>query len=453
MDFCQQYDHHFIGQGRNSVDHARHYITGLMGTQRSKNIETIENDVVGSDYQGMEQFISSSPWDHRALLDDVARDASEAIGDDSETGFFLDETSFLKKGESSVGVQRQWSGRAGKVENCQVGVFACLGKNDEFALIDFQLYLPESWTEDPERCAKAKIPKDQRLYQPKWRQALDLVKRARANKVKFGWVGADALYGNNHEFINSLEDSGERFMADIHSNHKVWLEYPTLEKPSPRDRKRGRPATKLKLASNNDRSLYQRVDRICRDHFDKHSEEVSFRQGSKGELTGRFYTRVIWTWDEKNGGSPRQRTLLIREDESGDLKYSLTNLPLETSLKRLAYIQNQRYWIEHAFHEAKNELGMGQYQVRVWQGWHHHMALICLATVFMAREKQTTKPAHPLLSCRDIVELLDHYLPRRHREEEELHAQIKKRHAARQRDIDRRKQHKPGLRKDLNLTK
>lgn len=453
MDFCQQYDRHFIGQGRNSVDHARHYITGLMGTQRSKNIETIENDVVGSDYQGMEQFISSSPWDHRALLGDVARDASETIGDDTETGLFLDETSFLKKGESSVGVQRQWSGRAGKIENCQVGVFACLGRKDEFALIDFQLYLPESWVENPERCDKARIPEDQRVYQPKWRQALDLVERARANHVKFGWVGADALYGNNHQFLNCLEDSGERFMADIHSNHKVWLECPALEKPSPRDGKRGRPANKSKLAASNDRSLYQRVDRICRDHFDKNSEEVSFRQGSKGALTGRFYTRAIWTWDEKNGSPPRQRTLLIREDESGDLKYSLTNLPPETSLKRLAYIQNQRYWIEHAFHEAKNELGMAQYQVRVWQGWHHHMALICLATVFMAKEKQTNKQAHPLLSCRDIIELLDHYLPRRHREEEELHAQIKKRHVARQRDIDRRKHHKPGLRKDLNLTK
>ncbi len=127
------------------------------------------------------------------------------------------------------------------------------------------------------------------------------------------------------------------------------------------------------------------------------------------------------------------------------MKYSLTNLPPETSLQRLAHIQNQRYWIEHAFHEAKSELGMAQYQVRVWRGWHHHMALICLSTVFMMREKQRHEPGLPLLSCRDIVELLDHYLPRRSREEEELHARIKKRHAARQRDIDRRKLHKPGI--------
>jgi SRSO17 transposase len=401
----------------------------------------------------MEQFISSSPWDHRALLDDVARDASEAIGDDHDTGFFLDETSFLKKGRSSVGVQRQWSGRAGKVENCQVGVFASLGRGDEFALIDCQLYLPESWAEDAGRCAKAKIPEALRVDQPKWRQALDMVKRARANQVKFGWVGADALYGNNHGFLNALEDSGERFMADIHSNHKVWLERPALDCPSPGEAKRGRPATKFKIKATADRSLHQQVDRICRDRFDKDSVEVSFRQGSKGALTGRFHTAVVWIWDEKDGSEPRERRLLVREDESGDLKYSLTNLPPETGLKRLAHIQNQRYWIEHAFHEAKNELGMAQYQVRVWQGWNHHMALICLATVFMAKEKQRNQAAHPLPSCRDIVELLDYYLPRRSREEEDIHAQIEKRHAARQRDIDRRKLHKPGLKKTSNLTK
>jgi SRSO17 transposase len=179
------YDHYFIGQSRNNVVHARQYITGLMGTQRSKNIATLENDVPGSDYQGMEQFISSSPWDHRALLDDLARDAAEASGNDEETGLFLDETSFLNKGKSSVGVQRQWSGRIGKVENCQVGVFACLGRGDEFALTDFQLYLPESWAEDIDRCHKARITEDQRIYQPTWWQALDRVKQARANKLRF----------------------------------------------------------------------------------------------------------------------------------------------------------------------------------------------------------------------------------------------------------------------------
>lgn len=452
MSFCDKYSRHFIAQGRNSVEHARHYISGLMGTQRKKNIETIENDVSQSNYQGMEQFISSSPWQHRALMDDVAKEASEALGDELETGLMIDETSFLKKGKASVGVQRQWSGRAGKVENCQVGVFASLVKQQEFALIDFELYLPQSWADDPDRCDKAKIPIDQREYKPKWQQALSMVRRARQNGVKFGWIGADALYGNNQEFTDALEDDGEFFMADIHSNHKVWLSEPELiETAAEREAtgeitgKQDRPATGLKLSSEMDKSQYQRVDKIVAERFRESASEVNFRQGAKGKMSGRFMKLKVWTWHKDKQQRARERTLIVREDEGGEMKYSLTNLPENTDLKRHAYVQNQRYWIEHAFHEAKSELGMSQYQVRVWQGWHHHMALVCLSTLFMAKEKQLCKETLPLLSYRDVVELLDYYLPRRSRDESEVHAQIRKRHKARQQDIDRRRNKTTGI--------
>jgi SRSO17 transposase len=139
VEFCQRYSRHFVQQGMNSVGHARHYLSGLLGTQRRKNIETIHNDVAQSDYQGMEQFISSSPWCHRGLMDQLALDADQTLGDASRTGLFLDESGFLKKGKASVGVQRQWSGRAGKVENCQVGVFACLGRDEHMVLRGAQI--------------------------------------------------------------------------------------------------------------------------------------------------------------------------------------------------------------------------------------------------------------------------------------------------------------------------
>lgn len=458
MDFCGKYDHHFVGQGRNSVIHARHYLSGLFGTQRRKNIETIENDVPKSNYQGLEQFISSSPWSARNLLNDVARDADSLFGDDTEAGLLLDESCILKKGDHSVGVQRQWAGRVGKIENCQVGVFASLANGDEFALIDFRLFLPESWAEDQERCEVAKIPKDQRGYRPKWQLALEMVKQARENQVRFGWVGADGLYGNNQQFLDALEDIGEKFMADVHCNLTVWLEEPELEEPVmiKGKRGRGRPSKGAKLRAGFDRSLKKSVTQIVDAEFEKGAKKITFRQGAKGKLTSRFYAQTVWVWDQKNGSPPRQRTLIVREDESGEMKYSLCNFPIETELSRLAYIQNQRYWIEHSFHEAKSQLGMSEYQVRVWPGWHHHMALVCLATVFMAREKRRTRAEFPLLSCRDIVELLDHYLPRRGRDEKEVHEQIKKRHAARQRDLDRRKNQEVGLHRESrsrNLTK
>ena len=453
MEFCDQFSSHFVGQGRNSIGHARHYLSGLLGTQRRKNIEPIANDVSGSDYQGMEQFISSSPWDHRALLDDVAREADKVLGDKDDAGFYIDESSFLKKGHASVGVKRQWSGRAGKVENCQVGVFGCLGKAEQFALIDFRLFLPQEWADDPARCAKAKIPEAQRNHKAKWQQALDIVKQARENGVRFGWVGVDSLYGHNNQFLNALEDDGECFMADVRKNFKVWTSPPLLEIPARSNSKRGRVPKRLRLNKEKNKAKLLRVDKFAEEHFEKNNRKVAYRQGTKGQLCARVWVEKVWVWEGRWPGDARKRLLVVREDEAGDFKYSLTNLPSTQSWKRLAYVQNQRFWIEHAFHEAKSQLGMAQYQVRVWKGWHHHMALVALATVFMLREKTENQESHPLLSYRDITELLDYYLPRRSRDEDEVHQQIKTRHEARQRDLDRRRRHKTGLPRQPNITK
>jgi SRSO17 transposase len=440
VDFYQRYSGHFVQQGMNSVGHARHYLSGLLGTQRRKNIETIHNDVADSDYQGMEQFISSSPWCHRALMDQVATDADALLGDPGETGLFLDESSFLKKGKASVGVQRQWSGRAGKVENCQVGVFACLGRDQHMALTDFRLYLPESWAADSERCARAKIPQEHRIYEPKWRQALDMVRHARQLGLHYGWVGADSLYGSNAAFLNELEDMGEKFMADINKTTKVWTSAPMLEAPVCA---KGRPRKHPRLHSANT-ALYLSVESLVSECFESAHRILSYRQGQKGKLTTRFWACPVWCW-EKGWAKPRERLLVVRRDADEAFKYSLTNLRCGESWERLAWIQGQRYWIEHAFHEAKSQIGMAQYQVRVWKGWHHHISLACLALLFTIKTRLETRHEIPLLSTRDITELLDFYLPRRGLTEAEVIAQIHHRHRQRQQDLDRRRDNRPGL--------
>jgi len=442
VEFCQRYSGHFVQQGMNSVGHARHYLSGLLGTQCRKNIETIHNDVAGSDYQGMEQFISASPWSHRALMDQVAADADSLLGDKREAGLYLDETSFLKKGKASVGVQRQWSGRAGKVENCQVGVFACLGRGEHMALTDFHLYLPESWAADEARCAKAKIPQEHRVYQPKWRQALEMVRHAREIGLHYGWVGVDSLYGSNAAFLNELEDMGEKFMADINKTTKLWTSAPMLEaatcgtgKGRPRKHPRTHPGNTAQYAS---------VESLVAERFESEHRVLSYRQGQKGKLTARFWVCPVWCW-EKGWAEPRERLLVVRRDADGSFKYSLTNLTGEGSWRRLGWVQGQRFWIEHAFHEAKSQVGMAQYQVRVWRGWHHHVSLACLALLFTVKMRLETRGELPLLSTRDITELLDFYLPRRGLTEEEVLARIRQRHRQRQQDIDRRKNHRPGL--------
>ena len=449
MEFCDSYSPHFVQQGMNSVHHARCYLSGLMGTQRRKNIETIENDVADSDYQGMEQFISSSPWSHEALMNQLAREANVMIGDSNDAALIIDESSFLKKGKASVGVQRQWSGRAGKVENCQVAVFACLAKGERMCLTDFRLFLPENWAEDESRCRKAKIPPEHQTHQPKWKQALDMVKAAQQRGMRFGWVGADSLYGATTDFINGVEDLGEKFMAEVHVTNHIWTEEPLLEAPSSSTGK-GRPSKRNKISKDN-RAQYVSVEKWAEVHFEKESREIVYRHGTKGKLKARLWVSEVWTWEPAWCGGPRRRLLVARQDADGDMKYSLTNLPSGSSWERYGYVQGQRFWVEHAFHEAKSQLGMAQYQVRVWRGWHHHMSLSCLAMLFLLKEQIRTEATIPLLSCRDLTELLDYYLPRRSATEEEILRQMQKRHQKRQIDIDRRKRLRNIISK--NLTK
>lgn len=464
MDFCQTYQHHFIGRGMNSTAHARHYLAGLLGTQRRKNMETIHNDVPDSDYQGMEQFISTSPWCHKKLMEQVAQDASAMMSAAADTGLFIDESSFLKKGQGSVGVQRQWSGRAGKIENCQVAVFACLGDGRRMVLSDFRLFLPESWAKDPPRCTKARVPEDQRKHQAKWELALEMVKQARQRQLSFAWVGMDSLYGSNAALLNALEDSGEAFVADINRTTKVWTSPPRLEELAPKTSKKaedegsasspaGRPRKHARLHPDN-AAQYLSVEAITEAKFAASNRVVSYRQGSQGKLTARFMMKEVWCW-EKGWSRIRRRQLIIRQDAEGAFKWTLTNLGLEPerpdSLQRHAWRQGQRFWIEHAFHEAKSQLGMAQYQVRGWRGWHHHMALVCLAQLFSEKTRDVARQEHPLLSVRDITELLDYYLPRKSRSEDEVIGQILKRHKQRQQDLNRRKNHLSGL--PPNLTK
>jgi len=444
MKFCEDYSEHFVSRGRNSVEHARGYMSGLLGRQRRKNMETICGDVGEADYQGIEQFISSSSWDEKALLRQLAQDADRELGGEG-AGLYIDETSFVKKGKASVGVKRQYCGRLGKLENCQVGVFACLGRQQQCVPIDFRLFLPEDWAEDPERCAKAGVPEENRIHKTKLELALEMVERARANGVGFEWVGSDALYGGSAAFVNALEDMGEKFLGDVSVATKVWTSRPRLQRPKPADTAGRSPKRKHLSLSNPAR--YVSVKDLQEQAFEQESRIVAVRRSSKGKLKFRFWAREVWTW-EPTWQKPRRRLLVVRQNGDATFKYSLTNFPSETDWEKLAYIQAQRFWIEHCFHEAKSQLGMAQYQVRVWRGWHHHMTLICLASLFVLKEQRVMKDQMPLLSARDITELLDIYLPRRERSADEIYRQIKARHQLRAKDIERRRGKTIGLHLD-----
>lgn len=415
MKFCNNFSHHFVIKGRDVGGHARSYLSGLVGTQRRKNIGRIGEDVAESNYQGMQQLISDSPWDDRALMEQVAQGANASLGGAADSAFYLDETSFAKKGTASVGVQRQYCGRLGKLENCQVGVFGCLGRGDRAVLVDYRLFLPEAWVQDTERCEKAKIPLEERVHRTKPQLSLEIVKEARRRGLQFAWVGGDEVYGNNKELTEGLEMLGETFLMDVASNLHIYEVDPMTS---------GREARSRPVAA------------VAKEHFARESRKVTVRETTKGTMRVQVWVKKVWQWD---GKSPRahRRLLVVRQEADGSFKYSLSNADEGTSWKRLAMMQGQRFWIERAFQDAKSELGMAQYEVRGWRGWHHHLALVCLAMLFIVQERIAAAPHTPLLSARDVVELLEYYLPRRNRTEADVLASLQARHKLRRRDLEK----------------
>lgn len=422
----------------NLSKHAGDYLSGLLGINIRKNIGRIDEGLPDANYQGMQQFISDSPWDPNGLMAQVASEAEDLLGRQANTALYLDETSFVKKGTASVGVQRQYCGRLGKLENCQVGVFACLGQGERVALVDFKLFLPESWVTDAERCRKAKVPEHERRHQTKAQLALAMVQQARARGLTHQWIGGDEIYGNNRPLTDALDDAREIFLMDINRNHQLWDRDPAGTVP-PSEGGRGRPPTQRVAEPQ---AVRRSAEAWTAERFAGACRLITLRESTRGPLRARIWAMQVWQW-EPTEERARRRWLVVRQEQDGTFKYSLSNAPETVTWERLGYMQTQRYWIERAFQDAKSELGMADYEVRGWPGWHHHMAMVCLALLFTVQEREALQQELPLLTVRDIVELLEIYLPRRDRTEAEVWAAMRRRHEARQKAIDsaRKKQH------------
>jgi SRSO17 transposase len=437
MEFCQSFSEFFVVRGKDSSPHAKAYLSGLLGKQQRKNIGQIEEDVAESNYQAMQQLVSDSPWNHHAVMAAVAEQADGMIGGHRDSALYVDESGFAKKGTHSVGVQRQYCGRLGKIENCQVGVFACLSCHDRSALVDFRLFLPEQWARDQERCAKAKVPEAERCHRTKAELALEMVKKARERGLRFEWVGGDEVYGNNRQLTDALEEEGEVFLMDVASSVKVWdrdpRPVPPQQPPGAKSTGFGRPSSRTKASDTCAR--YATVAELAKEEFHDQARVLTVRESTKGKLKYRIWVKEVWQW-EIGESKARRRLLVVREEADGSFKYSLTNAAANTSWERLGFMQAQRFWIERSFQDAKSELGMADYEVRSWRGWHHHMALVCMALLFTTQERLLAFEDTPLLSVRDIVELLAYYLPRRNSTAEEIERRIRRRHTLRAKAIE-----------------
>ena len=423
-----QYAEHFKVHKRNISHRTYHYIKGLLQASQ-RNMEKMAEVVPHSDEQALQQFLSDSPWDYQAVMDHVASDANALLGGD-DSALLLDESGVSKKGKHSVGVARQWCGRLGKVDNCQVGVFAALAKGSDSCLIDAHLFLPQEWTDDPDRCEKARVPREKQNPRTKIEIALELVNRARDNGINYGWIGADSLYGRDKRFQQALQELGETFVLDVPQDFTVYLQDPNPSIPPASNS--GRTPTRYKTNE-------QTVE--VRQWVHKQGETgwrgYTFREGVQGPMSVEAQHERVWVWD---GHSAQANCchLLVKREADGSVKYSISNAPSQTGMRRLLYMQGQRHFIERSFQDSKSHLGLDQYQARNWNSWHHHMALIMMAMVFLLQQRVVRKDNYPLMTISDMVFIFATILPSRRSNLAQALEIVEQRHRKRQRDIELR---------------
>ncbi len=389
--------------------------------------------VSGSRYQRLHHMLSESTWDRRNVRRQLIADANVHFG--YASALLIDESAFAKKGDLSAGVARQWNGRLGKTDNSQVGVFAAVVRDRVAALVEGELYVPEEWFADPQRCREAGIPEDTE-FRTKGEIALSMIHRLRREGLRFAYTVFDAGYGHLPWLLRALDGEGETFLAEVHSDQTIYLSDPAPAVPE-RQSARGKAPCRLQAQTPPLTvaawAAAQSASRWCR---------LSVREGEKGEVVADYLKQRVWLWDGVEQRARCWHLLVRREIDGAKLKFCLSNAKPETSLRRLADMQVARHFVERAFEDAKGACGMADYQVRGWPAWHHHMALVMVALMFLAKERLAHRETADLLSCNDLVEIMRHKLPRKIETDADLVASIENRHRQRQlaRDFAHRKQ-------------
>jgi SRSO17 transposase len=361
------------------------YLRGVLLDGHRKSIEPMAARLKAieqgdHDYeQALQQFLNQSPWDEQDVLDGLQRWIGKQFGHD---GFLIiDDTGFPKQGQHSVGVARQYTGTLGKIASCQVAVTLQFATTAEVVGLEAQLYLPSVWTEDSERMTKAGVP-DTVEYQPKWQMALTMLRRASVNGFQ-GIVLADSLFGTVTEFRQQLTKDGRSYCVGIDSTLKVIAADADLGS-IPKHTGPGRPPSRPRKVRAGAKS--PSVKEWALEHA-ADFRKVTWRQGSKGKMTGRFAAwRVRPAHKLSSGKEPLAPCWLLVEWPEGDAhpaKYFFSNLPENTSLKRLVGTAKSRWWIEQSYRELKDELGLDHFEGRSWRGWNHHVVLVLMAYAFL----------------------------------------------------------------------
>ena len=371
------------------------YLAGLLQDGERKSIEPLSRRVTlpaalagtSDPDQGLQQFVSQSAWDERALGRRYRALMAGTFADRAGV-FVLDDTTFPKAGTHSVGVQRQYCGALGKKANCQAAVSLHYVGTKGHVPLGLRLFLPDAWLDTPARLDAAGVPAHERRALTKGEIALELLDAVRAENVLPGQVVVgDSGYGVSGPLRLGLAQRSLHYLLGVTGEMVVFIEEPHWQAPGPSSH--GRPRRHHRLDKDGPQPLSLREVAA-----QTPLRKVTWRAGTKGPMTGRFAWQRVWPahgWATGDCAGEEPLWLLIEEQPDGTIKYAFSNLPANTSRLRAVRLWRERWKIEQGYQQMKEELGLDHFEGRSWRGFHHHAALVMLAFGFLALEQQRAK--------------------------------------------------------------
>jgi SRSO17 transposase len=361
-------------------EHTTEYISGLISDLKRKNVESIayRHD---QDRRNLQHFIGCAEWEHQPLMMELAKQVGEELGEDDGV-IVIDPSAFCKQGKQSVGVARQWCGRLGKVDNCQVAVYMGYVSRKGHALVNTRLYLPREWTNNRARCKAAGVPRGVR-FRTRHQQGLEMLDE-QGHLLPHAWLAGDDEMGQNPSFRRDLHASGERYLLAVPCDMLIR----DLDAEPPEYQGRGRIP----------KVPFQRVDRWRDSLSDDAWTRIDVRDGEKGPLEVEVATCRVQAKIKQRVMKYDETLVAIRFlDEEGVTKYDFyfSNAPRGTPAKEFARVALAAHRIEEAIKRSKSETGLSHYEVRNWRGWHHHQVLSLVATWFLVCESHRGKKMDP----------------------------------------------------------
>jgi SRSO17 transposase len=423
--FHQNFSKFFQSRTRSVEQSALEYLKGLLIVETEKTMAQMERRLNEVCKQKLGHFISNSPWEDAPLIAEIQKTVIKELNPQGseDVGLIIDESAIAKKGKKSVGVKRQYAGCLGKVDNCQVGVFLAYTTRTQTSLIARNLYLPEDWITDPERCYEAMIPLEKQVFKTKPELAFELVKEAIANKIHFSFVGMDAGYGGNPQLLDAFDESGITWFADVSKTQLIYTEMPKIAIEE-LEKDRVQMNVEAEVSCSIEELLQQKKIEFQR---------YKIRNTQRGMLVIDFAAIRVFI-NSKDNPMPRERWLLIRKEIDGTgMKFTLSNSPEDTSLEVLAERQSRRYWVERALEDAKSLAGLDQYRVTGWRGWHHHTTMVMLAMLYLLTIKAALGEHAENMTLKDALWIVEGIVPRKELTDEEKIAIILENHANRER--------------------